>query len=88
MSQNQIDVYATDAGTTAPLHHIAVIQNANLTLTRGLIWIEHVQYNAGKFNSQRTHTFAWDNVGFDGPVLNRDLTFDVLDALTPGAVDG
>ncbi len=29
--------------------------------------------------SQRTNTFAWASVGFDGPVLPRDLTFDVLD---------
>src|SRR5438093_9554686 len=33
------------------------------------------------------HTVAWDNVGFDGPHLGRDHTFDVLDALTP-AGDG
>ncbi len=81
ISQSQIDVYATDAGTTAPLRHIGVVQNANLTLTRGLIWIEDVHYNAEKVGSQGTHTFAWANVGFDGPVLPRDLTFDALDSL-------
>jgi hypothetical protein len=87
VSQNQIDVFATDAGTTAPLHHIAVVENANLTFTRGLIWIEDVHYNADKFgqHNQREHTFAWDNVGFDGPALARDLTFDVGDALAPVA---
>ena len=31
VSQSQLDVYATDAGTTAPLKHIAVVPNANLT---------------------------------------------------------
>jgi hypothetical protein len=84
ISQSQTDVYATDAGTTSPLRHIATV-HANLTLTRGLIWLEDVHYNADKFNSQGTHTFAWDNVGFDGPVLARDLTFDVPDHL---AADG
>ncbi len=44
ISQSQIDVYATDAGTTGPLHHIGMVQNANLTLTRGLIWIDDVHY--------------------------------------------
>jgi len=81
ISQSQIDVYATDAGTTTPLKHIAVINNANLSFTRGLIWIEDAHYNAEKGNGQTQHTFAWDNVGFDGPVLARDLGFDAPDAL-------
>ena len=83
VSQNQIDILATDAGTTSPLKHLATIMNANLTLTRGLIWMEDVHYNGNKFNTQRTHTFVWDNVGFDGPVLPRDLAYDALDNLTP-----
>jgi hypothetical protein len=87
VSQNQLDVYATDAGTVAPLHHIAVVQNANLSFTRGLIWIEDAHYNAVKFGGQTQHTFAWDNVGFDGPLLPRDLTFDVLDNMQPVGPD-
>ena len=53
-------------------------------LTRGLIWLEDVHYNADKFNSQQTNTFSWDNVAFDGPILPRDLGFDVLDSGKPG----
>lgn len=84
VSQNEIDVYGTDAGTTAPLKELAVISNMTLTLTRGLIWLEDVHYNGDKDGpDQGTHTFTWDNVGFDGPVLPRDLAFDVLDRLTP-----
>lgn len=86
VSQNQIDVYASDAGSTT-LKRIAVIENANLTFTRGFVWIEHVHYNADKGDpnrpSQRIHTFAWDNVAFDGPVVARDLSFDVPDSLSP-----
>lgn len=88
ISQNQIDVYATDAGTTSPLKHLAVITNANLSLTRGLIWLEDVHYNASKATADENgphtqHTFAWDNVGFDGPVTYHDLSYDALDALFP-----
>ena len=89
VSQNQIDVYGTDAGTTSPLKRLATIANANLGFTRGLVWLEDVHYNADKANisspstSQRNHTFAWDNAAFDGPRLPRDLSFDVLDALVP-----
>jgi hypothetical protein len=83
--QNQIDVYATDAGTVAPLKHIATITNANLTLTRGLVWLEDAHYNADKGSppSQRQHTFVWDNLAFDGPFTYRDLSFDALDANAP-----
>jgi len=84
VSQNEIDVYGSDAGTTEPLKKLAVITNMQLTLTRGLIWIEDVHYNGDKDGpDQGTHTFTWDNVGFDGPVLPRDLTFDVLDNDAP-----
>lgn len=83
VSQNEIDVYGTDAGTTGPLKKIAVISNMALTLTRGLVWMEDAHYNGDKDGNQREHTFTWDNFAFDGPVLPRDLTFDVLDALTP-----
>jgi hypothetical protein len=99
VSQNQIDVYATDAGVAATpttLRHIASITGANLTFTRGLIWLEDAHYNADKETSmlgisaslsQRQHTFSWDNVAFDGPFTDRDFTFDAPDALTP-AVNG
>jgi hypothetical protein len=83
ISTSQIDVYATDAGTTTPLKHIAVVPNANLSFSRGLIWVEDVHYNAAKGGGTAQHTFAWDNVGFDGPILARDVGFDALDALTP-----
>jgi hypothetical protein len=88
ISQNQIDVYATDAGKITPLKHIAAITNANLTLTRGLIWLEDAHYNADKGPtdrpSQREHTFAWDNVAFDGPFTYRDFSYDALDNTVPG----
>jgi hypothetical protein len=85
VSQNQIDVYASDAGSRT-LHHINTITNANLSFTRGLIWIQDAHYNATKafdanpsLPNQRNHTYAWDNVAFDGPPTYRDLSHDVLD---------
>jgi hypothetical protein len=82
VSQNRIDVYGTDAFTgtwnaaTNPLRHISTISGFTLGFTRGLVWLEDVHYNANKFATQGTHTFRWDNFGFDGPVLPRDLSFD------------
>lgn len=82
VSQPAIDVWATDAGQ-ATLKHIANIPNANLSFTRGLIWIQDAHYNGGKFGGQGTHTFAWDNVGFDGPFTYKDASYDVLDNTQP-----
>jgi len=84
VSQNEIDVYGIDAGAAGPLKEIAKITNAGLTLTTGLLFMEDNHYNANKdSNGQGVHTFTWDNFAFDGPILPRDLAFDVLDALTP-----
>jgi hypothetical protein len=89
VSQHQIEVYATNAfsGTlnlaVTPLVHIATIPNLNLNFTRGLVWLEDAHYNANKFNTQRLHTFFWDDLEFDGPVLPRDLGFDVPDNHAP-----
>ncbi|HEY2345688.1 MAG TPA: hypothetical protein VGH80_07380 [Xanthomonadaceae bacterium] len=81
---HQITVFGTDAGTVAPLKKIAVITRMSLGLTRGLVWLEDVHYNGDKDGTdQGTHTFTWDNLGFDGPVLPRDLAYDVPDAMAP-----
>jgi len=87
INKQQIDVYATDAGTSAPLKHIASITGADLSFTNGVVWIDDAHYNADKgpaeFPSQRVHTFAWDNIAFDGPLQPRPLSFVVLDSMTP-----
>jgi hypothetical protein len=92
INTSQIEVWATDAGvvaTPATLRKIATISNANLSFTRGLIWMEDAHYNADKgpagLPSQRTHTFVWDNVAFDGPFTYRDFSYDALDALVVDA---
>lgn len=93
ISQNQIDVYATDAGVApspSTLRKIAVITNANLSFSRGLIWLQDVHYNADKTSgpSQREHTFVWDNVAFDGPFTYRDFSYDALDVNEPNSISG
>jgi hypothetical protein len=96
VSQGEIDIYATDAGVAASattLRKIASVTNANLSFTRGLIWLEDVHYNADKetlmlntaaSTSQSQHTFVWDNVAFDGPFTDRDFSYDALDANQSG----
>ncbi len=83
-SATDIKVFMSDAGNPASTRQIAHTPWTP-TLTRGLVWFEDVHYNANKFNDQANHTFAWDNLAFDGPVLPRDLGYDVLDNTTRGS---
>jgi hypothetical protein len=85
IAQDRIEIYASDAGSKT-LKLINTVENANLPITRGLIWIQDGHYNAEKAHEgdpslpdQRIHTYTWDNVAFDGPATYRDLSFDVLD---------
>jgi hypothetical protein len=89
INQSRIEVWGSDAGSTA-VRLIAVADNANITMTRGVIWVQDMHYNASKAGCcggvdgrQTTHTFAWDNIAFDGPKPYRDLTFDVTESQVP-----
>ena len=85
LNANRAEVWASEPGSTTI--KLIAYADAPMPLTRGVIWIEDVHYNAckeGFGTPQCNHSFAWDNVGFDGPTPYRDLTFDVQDALTPG----
>jgi hypothetical protein len=100
VAQNLLEVWASDAGSTA-LRKIATITGANLSFSRGLVWLEDAHYNATKGGCppqysgnpvcQSVHTFTWDNVAFDGPFTYRDFSYDALDnSTTPdstGAID-
>lgn len=81
ISASHVEVYGTDAGST----NLKLLASASVSmpLTRGLIWGVDVHYNAEKFDGQGNHTFAWDNMGFDGPTPYRDLSFDVQDSHSP-----
>jgi hypothetical protein len=94
ISQNQVDVYATDPGSSTLVHLSST--SVAVPLTRGVVWIEDTHYNAAKDGQpllpngdgvHTNHTFAWDNLAFDGPVLPRDVALDVLDSFTT-ASDG
>ncbi|MCU1501938.1 MAG: hypothetical protein JWM12_1292 [Ilumatobacteraceae bacterium] len=86
LSQDHIEVWGTDAGSTT-LKQLAVEDIALApTFKQGLVWLNDVHYNARKAvepcacGTQFDHTFAWDNLGFDGPKTYRDLGYDVADA--------
>jgi hypothetical protein len=76
ISQSQVTVWASNPGSTS-LIELAVLNNADLSFTRGLVWLTDDHYNGDKFGTQQSNTFGWSDLGFDGPILPRDLGFDV-----------
>lgn len=83
VSISRIEVWGTDAGAVA-LRELswADIPNGGLAFSQGLVWINDVHYNArkaiepGALGTQWDHSFAWDNLGFDGPKTYRDWGYD------------
>ena len=99
ISASAIDVYGESYNGSCyrrcwPRPSGATGGNPALPLTRGLTWMEDVHYNADKFSSfpggdggvyhQALNSFEWDNFGFDGPVLPRDVAYDVPDNTVAG----
>jgi hypothetical protein len=96
VSPTSLKVYMSNPGNPASIQLVA---DASFTmpLTQGLVWLEDVHYNADKYCPsvegistqyglsvcEQTDTFGWANLAFDGPVLPRDLGFDVADSNTP-----
>jgi hypothetical protein len=78
VSSRGIKIFGSDPGMPQMTRLIADA-SFHVPLTRGLIWLEDVHSDGNQFNAQQSNTFSWANVAFDGPVLPRDLGFDVLD---------
>ena len=89
VSQTHIAVYGSDAGSTEL--KLLASEDVQLSFSKGLVWLDDVHYNACKAiepcacGTQFDHSFAWDNLAFDGPKTYRDLGFDVPYAHEPGS---
>lgn len=88
VKQNEIEIWASDAGSPS-LKRIALLQNINLPFSQGyLTFGNHHNHPAAQGNAAMTnHTYAWDNIAFDGPKVKRDVVAGVLDnsfQLRPG----
>jgi hypothetical protein len=79
-----VKVYMSNPGAPATTKLVADSTFA-VPLTRGVVWMEDVHYNGNKFNTEGTNTFTWSDFAFDGPILPRDLGFDVLDNTVAGS---
>jgi hypothetical protein len=79
VSQNQIDIWASDYTASGQVRHIGLAANLNLAFTVGYIHFQHSQYNAPKNGASSSQTYRWDNIAFDGPVHPTPRGYDVPD---------
>jgi hypothetical protein len=84
VSQDQIEVWASDAGKPDTFRRVAMRDGLALSFTRGYVQVEHVHYNAHKGGLTAYKTYHFDNIGFDGPVLPVPRGYEVVDSLTTG----
>ncbi len=80
ISQNIIEFWGSDKDGTNFKKRDTF--NVNLPFTRGYLHFQHAQYNAAKDGPTNTGTFHWHGLGFDGPVIPADRTYQVPDSLT------
>ena len=89
VSPTSMVVYMSDPGNPSSLRKVGHA-DFTLPLTQGLVWLGDEHYNGDKYcdasppQCEQTDTFGWSDLAFDGPVLPRDLGFDVLDNTAPG----
>jgi hypothetical protein len=80
MSQNRIEVWATDAGGTE-LQRIAEA-DVDLPFSRGFVHLSHVHYNAHKAEVTSFQSYQWARVTFDGPQIATPRAYEIADPLT------
>jgi len=78
------ELYASDAGVPSSLRLVFRVSGLNLNFTRGYVSFQHTHYNARKSpagsnqpGTTPSQTYRWDNIGFDGPVINALRGYDV-----------
>jgi hypothetical protein len=84
VSEDTLEVYATDLDDAASFRKVAHVDGLGLTFTRGYVSLQHSQYNAEKGGLDRFVTYHVGALGFDGPVLPRARSYQVPEALSPG----
>jgi hypothetical protein len=81
VSQTQVEVwgsdYSTDEGNTFPNLHRLYTANISLPFTRGYVHISARNHATVKYGFGEDGVYHWDNVGFDGPVVNTFRSYEV-----------
>jgi hypothetical protein len=90
VAQNRIEIYATPYSVNGSDFAAPVLMygaNVDLPFTRGYVSItthNHASLKYSANNDLEAWVARWDNVGFDGPIINNWREYEVPDSLIAG----
>lgn len=87
ISKDFLEVYATDLDDASTFRRVARVDGLGLTFERGYVNFQHSSYNSVKGGLDPSTTYHFGSFGFDGPLLARPRSYQVLDALATGRTD-
>lgn len=92
LSQNSVDVYgtdySTDDGQTFTNLHKIYSAPISLSFTRGYVHVGARNHATVKYGFGPDVVLHWDNIGFDGPVIARGVSYEIPDNTTMGTYTG
>jgi hypothetical protein len=93
LSQSRVEVWAsdfsTDGGATFPNFHRIFTAPINLSISRGYVHYQQAERAPVKYSiSPGYANNYWDNLAFDGPLINDEIGYSVPDALTTNPDNG
>jgi len=92
LSQNRLEIYGSDYspddGQTFPNFHRLYSATLNLPFTRGYVHVAARNHASKKYGYGPDQIYRWDNIGFDGPVINNSRTYEIPDNNTMGSYQG
>jgi hypothetical protein len=89
ISQQHVEVYGTpfsSNGAKFPATQKLIAADVNLPFTRGYVHISVHNHASLKYSNNMIEAavVAWDNVGFDGPMVSNWREYEAKDSLTSG----
>ncbi len=92
VSQGHLEVYGSDYslddGNTFPNLHRLYAADLTVPFTRGYVHVGAHNHATVKYGFGLSWIFHWDNIGFDGPVINNWRAYEVANNGTNGTNQG
>ncbi len=86
ISQQHLDIYgsdySTDNGQSFPNFRKMYSADLNLAFTRGYVHVSARNHATIKYGFGPDGVYHWDNIGFDGPVLDGGRSYEIPDNTT------
>jgi hypothetical protein len=92
VSQTQLEVWAsdfsTDDGQTFPNFRRLYAANMSLPFTRGYVHMAARNHASKKYGFGPDGVYHWDNIGFDGPIIQNYRSYEIKNNTTTASYQG